>query len=233
VPGATDTAILDINSTITLPSSTSVGTFIHLNTTFVGSNATLTIPTGSTLTILNDFQWNQGGTENGAGSLIIAAGATWHQGTSGTGTLSQRTVNIQGTAIFPNNGFGTISMANGATINNSGTMDFQGSSFSPARARSIILRARPSKTRRAITPSSSAAAVQESPSRTAGTVRAEMGTLGFNGGYVQTAGSSQMAGGILNLSGFMQLQGGELAGVGAFGAASTTLVASCDPVVRG
>ena len=217
VPGAGDTAILNTNATITLPSSTSVGTFIHLDPAFVGSNSTLTIPTGSTLTVLNEFQWDQGGTENGAGTLVIAAGATWRHGQSSiTSTLSQRTINIQGSAIFPNNGFGNIVMSSGATINNSGVMDFQGTFiFSGTGAINNLAGATLKNTT-----SNHTVIISSGPGvafTNAGTVRAEIGTLGFNGGYVQTAGSSQMLGGILNI-GFspLMLNGGELIGTGAF-----------------
>ena len=76
LPGATDTAILTINATITLPGSTSVGTFQHNIGTSVGDSTTLNIAAGATLTVLNNFTW-RGGTESGPGTLTVAPGATF------------------------------------------------------------------------------------------------------------------------------------------------------------
>ena len=50
----------------------------------------------------------------------------------------------------------------------------------------------------------------------AGLVQSQIGTLGFNGGYVQSAGITELSGGTIAVSGTLNLNGGEFTGAGAF-----------------
>jgi hypothetical protein len=116
-PGPADTAILNNagNNTITIPSSLSVGTFQQ-------STGTLTSGAGVTFTVLNEFDW-AGGTQTGGGATTVPAGATLNF-TLGNTTLNTRSLNIAGTATDSVSG-GSLTLANGATINLSGSVDFQ------------------------------------------------------------------------------------------------------------
>ncbi|MEQ1858731.1 MAG: FG-GAP-like repeat-containing protein [Chthoniobacteraceae bacterium] len=207
VPGATDSATLNINATATLPSSTSVGTWIHGGT----SAATLTIPTGMTLTVLNNFTWT-GGTENGPGTLTVASGATFNYSSGSPTFLTARTLNLEGNSLIT--ATQTLTLASGATINNTGTLEIQ-TGLSIGGAGTGTFNNLTGATLRK-TVGGTVIFGNNVAFTNAGTVRAEVGTIGVNGGYTQTAGSSQMFGGILNIFPVLALQGGELAGVGAF-----------------
>src|SRR6476619_4296902 len=64
VPAANDTAILDINSTIDLPSDTSVAAFHQSDGVFRSAG-------GVTLTTLQSFDWT-GGRQTGGGTTLLA-----------------------------------------------------------------------------------------------------------------------------------------------------------------
>ncbi|HET6408124.1 MAG TPA: hypothetical protein VFG14_09605, partial [Chthoniobacteraceae bacterium] len=106
VPGATDTAILNISATITLNVSRGVSVFRQ-------STGTMTGPAGVELTILNSFDWT-GGAQGGAGTTRIAAGGTLNLGGSdpkgmnrsivSDGTTSWISGPVTGSATFMSTG---------------------------------------------------------------------------------------------------------------------------------
>ena len=212
VPGATDTAILNIDSTISLPSSTSVGTFQQSNPPIVGANSIFTSLGGVTLTVLNSFTWS-GGTQSGAGATTVGPGATLSIATSGQDvTLNQRTLNLDGNAIFPSSFTSGMALSNGATINNSGVLDFQGPViFSGTGAFNNLAGA----TLKNTTTNHTVIVDNGIVFTNAGIVQSQIGTLAFNGGYVQNAGSTQLNGGMLSVLGTAFLNGGTLSGAGS------------------
>ena len=213
VPGATDSATLAINATTTLPANHSVGTLLHQS-----GNAILTIPTGVTLTVLTNFTWT-GGTENGAGTLTVAPGGTFtFPGTSGQNAfLTERTLNLQGTSTFSNASSEVIVLAGNATINNSGNLEIRHQlTINNAAGNSGFFNNLAGGTVRGTTATTSLITGGSVTSTNAGILRAELGSLFFNGVLTQTAGSAQLAGGTLGTVIF-QLQGGELVGTGTFG----------------
>ncbi len=213
VPGAGDTAMLDIDATITLPSSTSVGTFIHNNPSFVGANSTVTIPAGVTLTVLSNFTWT-GGTENGAGTTTVAAGATFTYPANGIQTfLDARTLNLVGDTTVAGSFTDDFGMSGGATINNTGVFDIQGTMFftSGPGAFNNLAGATFKKT----AGGSLVLFNLGIDFNNAGLVQVLNGTIGFRG-YTQTAGEIQLNdGGALSFSPAPILNGGVLSGSGS------------------
>ena len=107
VPGASDTAILDINSTIDLPSDTSVGAFRQ-------SDGVFRSPGGVTLTALQSFDWT-GGRQTGGGTTLLAPGSMSTFAGTADKVLDGRTLDNFGTLAWTDTG--AISMP-GSTINN-------------------------------------------------------------------------------------------------------------------
>ena len=215
VPGSTDTAILGINATTTLPANQSIGTLLHQN-----PNAIFTIPAGSTLTVLTNFTWTAG-TQNGQGAITVAPAATFSfPGTSGNNAfLTERTLNLQGSSTFSNPSSEVIVFSGGATINNSGNLEIRNQLlFNHSAGSNGFFNNLAGGTVRNTTDTTFITGTSVA-STNAGILRAELGGLSFNGGLTQTAGSSQLAGGTIGVGGTFLLQGGELAGTGAFGGA--------------
>lgn len=106
IPGATDTAILNIGSTITLNAGNTISTFQQ-------SAGTFTSAAGVTLTVINAFDWT-GGVQGGAGVTQMAATSTLTLGGSGPkglnrplindGTTNWTSGNVNGNGPFTNNG---------------------------------------------------------------------------------------------------------------------------------
>lgn len=113
VPGAADTAILNIASTINLTTGVSVSTFTQTAGTVTGVG---------NMTVGTSFTWS-GGTQSGAATLIIGAGATATLSGSGTKTLDSRFIQNDGTLTIT--GSGALSLLNGPTITNNGIWDYQ------------------------------------------------------------------------------------------------------------
>ena len=115
-PGAGDTAILNTAKIITLSgSNAAVATFQ------LGGGGTLTGV--SNLTISSTMTW-LGGSMEGTGTTIIAAGATLTLPSLGSVLLAQRTLNNNGTVTLP--GAATFFTGTGATINNAGLWNYTG-----------------------------------------------------------------------------------------------------------
>ncbi|MEQ1861587.1 MAG: hypothetical protein ABMA13_16825, partial [Chthoniobacteraceae bacterium] len=110
VPGAGDTAVLSIASTINLTSGTSVGTFQQSAGTFSGAGA---------FTVLTNLTWS-GGTQSGAGSTIV--GGTLALSGAAVKTLDGRILDINGSALWT---AGAIALGNGAQIQNAGVFESQ------------------------------------------------------------------------------------------------------------
>src|ERR1043165_3058864 len=112
VPGAGDTATVGTPWTVTVDVAVTVAN-LTLNTgTITGSQA---------LTTTSAFNWN-GGTMSGSGSTVIPSGSVLTVG--GAGFLDARNLSIAGTANFTGGNY--FYMQNGATLTNSGVIDFQG-----------------------------------------------------------------------------------------------------------
>ena len=107
VPTAGDTAILNIASTINLPSNASVGTFQQSAGTFVS-------PLGTTFTVNTNFTWT-GGVQSGGGTTALGAGSS--STLSGALTLDGRVLSNSGTTT--QSGVTSLTLTNAATISNS------------------------------------------------------------------------------------------------------------------
>ncbi|NET29859.1 cadherin-like domain-containing protein, partial [Okeania sp. SIO1I7] len=79
---------------------------------------------GGTLNITGNLNWT-GGTQGGAGNTTLAAGAIGNISGTDQKSLTERTFNNQGTTTW--SGTGNISAQDGATFNNSSTLDIQNS----------------------------------------------------------------------------------------------------------
>lgn len=206
VPGASDTATLNIKAPINLPRDTSVAIFNQ-------SDGVFTSPGGVTFTVLNNFNWT-GGAQTGAGTTTIAAGATLSHSAGGQDTpLDQRTLNLNGAAIFPSIFGGGIALSNGASINNTGVIDFRGPvTFLGSGTINNLAGA----TLKNTTTNHTVIVENGIAFTNAGLVDSQIGALGFNGGYTQIAGTTQLNGGSIIVSGTLALTGGEFTGSGTF-----------------
>jgi hypothetical protein len=172
------------------------------------SAGTITGPHG--LTTAELFTWGGGtlsgsGANNANGGILLSGGQLF---------LTGRTLNLPAseTATFtgPNT---NLSFGSGATFNSSGTFLAQNNQgFSSGTGggtfdnSGIFTRA---SSGGAFTIASGVAF------NNSGAVRAETGTLVFNGGYTQTAGSLELLGGNVQSATALDLQGGLLTGAGA------------------
>jgi hypothetical protein len=114
VPGAADTAILNISKTIDLSTAdATVANFQQVTGTLTGTK---------TLTVLSSFTWS-GGTESGTGATTLPSGST--SALSGALSLSGRTINNSGTVSL--SGTGNVSASNGPSFHNlaGGIVDLQ------------------------------------------------------------------------------------------------------------
>ena len=110
-PGSTDYAILNINQTINLTSSTLVGYFQQADGTF-------TSPANAILTVLHDLNWT-GGTMGGSG--VTNANGGLQMNTQASHVLDGRTLNLPAGQTATMSGGAYLQMQNGARINNAGT----------------------------------------------------------------------------------------------------------------
>ena len=110
VPGAADAAVLNVSSTINLPSSTSVGSFQQ-------SAGTFTSPANVTFTVLETFQWTGGtmsgnGVTNADGGLLMSGSPV---------VLNGRTLNLPvGESASLSGANAVLFFQNGARFNNAG-----------------------------------------------------------------------------------------------------------------
>ena len=201
VPGAGDTAILNINAQITLPTSTSVATFVQ-------STGTFTSPANATLTVLNNFNWS-GGAQTGAGTTLVPSGATFNYAPAGNITpLSQRLLELDGTSAVSGAFGGGLALSSGAIINNRGLFDIQnGTDFSGSGTFHNFATLRKSGNTNSF--GTGVAFVN------AGTVQALGGALNFSGGYTQSAGATLLSGGTVSFGGTALFSAGTLSGAGS------------------
>lgn len=177
VPDADDTAILNINSTINLPTDTQVATFQQSAGTFTGPGV---------FTVLGSFD-RSGGTMSGTGTTDVASGATLSISGPGAKALIQRTLSNGGMATW---GQGSIDFSNGATFINKGSFVAQSDSVmrNVNGSNTFINEAEGTLT------NNTGATVVEVTFSNAGTVNILSGALNFNGSFTQTAGSTRVVG---------------------------------------
>ena len=127
VPGSGDTAIIDNGGTVALDMDVTVQSLTLSGYSTLGGS--------DVITVTNMMAWSSHTSMAGTGATNIASGATLNL-TVGWGNygnhypiLDTRTLNIAGTAILSNTVsadiYSRLGLANGATINNSGILDFQ------------------------------------------------------------------------------------------------------------
>ena len=112
VPGAGDTATVGSSIAVTVDVAVTIANLTLNSGTINGSQA---------LTVTTAMSWN-GGTMSGSGSTVIPSGSVLTVG--GAGFLDARALSIAGTANFTGGNY--FYMQNGATLTNSGVIDFQG-----------------------------------------------------------------------------------------------------------
>ena len=115
VPGPSDTAILALNTTVTLSADAAVSNLVFSAGTLSG---------GGMLTVGGTLTWT-GGTMQGSGKTVIPSGAELVLSGSGDKTLNQRTLDNAGTLTWSGGTWlsgGTATILNQAT----GVIDLQG-----------------------------------------------------------------------------------------------------------
>jgi hypothetical protein len=187
------------------------GTFnLTVNLSFVNvtlSSGTLTGP--GTLTVTSAATWT-GGTMSGSGTTTIVAAATLTISGSGSSTLDTRTLLLAGATNWT--GSGTLTLANGALIDNqaSGLFTIQGSGSLLGSGNfhneGSLIKASGSGT----TTVASGIAVTNS----GGQVSVQGGTLSFAGAYNQNAGSTEVRSGAFLGGNGVNILGGMLSGSG-------------------
>jgi hypothetical protein len=177
-----------------------------------------------------------GGTLAGSNTLVVSGPASWTSGTmSGSGTtllmsglglggasktLNQRTVVLSGGTAAMNTNVSFISMRNGATFTNQGTVElsndgglgnnqgfFDGGSGSGAFNNHGTLR-------KLATGNSGASRFSGIAVTNTGLVDVQAATLSFSGGFTQTAGTTRLSGGTLVSATPLMINGGTLEGSG-------------------
>ncbi len=185
------------------------GGTLNINTALNAANVTIsggTLGGSGTLTVASALAWS-GGTMSGSGATTVS-GATTISG-AGDKTLSARTLNLNGPATW--SGTGNLVVSAAATINNAATFDIQTDADIPgALTFNNTMAGTLRKSAGVATTSFGAGSVVN----TSGTVQALIGTLQFAGGFTQTDGSTQLAGGALATTTTLAFQGGELRGAG-------------------
>jgi hypothetical protein len=183
-----------------------VGSQISMDIGLTFSMSSGTMSGTGNLILLGPFNWS--------GGLLTSAGSTTCNGAltvSGTAALSlgQRILNVNAATTYT--GTGTLTLSNGATINNNGTWDAQsdvtiaagsgaGSSF---------------KNFGTFRKSAGAGTTTVQPPFTnSGTVDVQSGTLSA-ASYSQTAGTTKLTGGAFTSAANIAISGGSLAGSGS------------------
>ncbi|HEX5175934.1 MAG TPA: hypothetical protein VFV83_02840, partial [Chthoniobacteraceae bacterium] len=183
-----------------LDSDTTVGTFQQTDGILRGAG---------TLTVQSEFVWT-GGVQDGPGQTTIAVGAILSIGGSSAKTLNSRTIALIGDGLL--SGTGALMFGGTAKLSIRGDFailsdaDFLGQAESTPNidvSSGGILR----KTGGLLTTE-----FDRIPVSSAGTVQTEAGTLEFGGSFTQTAGMTQLAGGVL--AGVLNFAGGLVTGAG-------------------
>jgi uncharacterized repeat protein (TIGR01451 family) len=217
------------SGTYAVAGATVIGSGGTLNLNMDGTTANMTIGgVGSTLggsgtiSVTNIMDWSSHTTMVGTGATNIASGATltvtvgWGNPGNHYPVLDTRTLNIAGTAILtstnPADIYSRLGLANGATISNTGTLDFQsdtGMAQDNGNAASVNNSGTFRKSGGTGTSTVSGVLVNNT-----GTVQAQSGTLSFTG-FTQNSGVTMLNGGSLaSASGPLNFYGGTLQGVG-------------------
>ncbi len=153
----------------------------------------------------------------GSGSLSISPGATLNIGGSAAKTLSQRTINNQGTILLHDQA--TVTCGTGATLNNlaGGTLDIQTDAaltFSNASPMLVINNAG-----RFVKSAGTQTSLIAAGLNNSGTIEVNAGTLQFQGSWSQTAGSTTVGAGTVLGATLLNIGGGILSGTGTIQAA--------------
>jgi len=198
-PGAADTAILSINSTIDLGSTPrTVATFQQTAGTLTGA---------ASFTVTDSLVWN-GGTMSGAGTTFIDSAATATLGGSIDRQLITRTLSNAGTLNWSGTGQFVL---NGGKIDNSGAFNLLSDATmavgSPATFNNLAGGTLVKSGGTGVSTISIGIAVNN-----AGTVRVVDGDLDLGSAYTQTAGLTALAGGTFITPGTLTFAGGELTG---------------------
>ena len=180
----------------------------------LGANGTVG-GTGA-LGIGSALYWTNGVIQ-GSGSLSISPGATLNIGGSAGKTLSQRTINNQGSILLHDQA--TVTCGTGATLNNlaGGTLDIQTDAsltFSNAGPMLIMNNAG-----RLVKSAGTQTSLIAADLNNSGTIEVKAGTLQFQGSWSQTAGSTTVDAGTVLGGTLLSIGSGTLAGSGTVQAA--------------
>lgn len=181
---------------------------INLSALFMSAG---TLQGSDTLTVSTSAAWS-GGTMGGSGTTNANSGIVF-TGAATKDVVGSRTLNTAGTTTWS----GTVRIGGSASIHNSGLWDgLDGALLSPINPTTGSFENQSGATlRKSAGTGTSTIGV---PFTNAGTVRAQTGTLGFTGGYVQTAGLTSAEGGALGASSPLDIQGGTVGGNSTIGA---------------
>lgn len=183
------------------------------------TSATLTTFSGGiisgtgTLTTTGVFTWT-GGTMSGSGLTVIPPGASFNlTGTAATRLDTAHTLLNAGTGVM--NSSSDLTMATGGVFSNTGLLDLRSD-------RGIIGSSSTFYNSGSFSKSAGAGTSTVGVSFTnLGTVSAMTGTLSFTGSYTQNGGSIALAGGTVNMSSPLNIQGGTLSGTGTINGSVT------------
>ena len=198
------------SANVTLNSPATIGTLNVHNTATLGGTGTIHLTAASPVS-----EWT-GGTINGSGTITVNAGANFQlDGLTAAMTLDTRPIVNNGTLSYVSATNGLI-LANGAVITNAGgatlTLD-AGPGIGVSGINNVI--ANNGLLQRNVN-----GTIGISPAVTnTSTINANLGTLAFNGGLTQTAGTTNLLGGSISSPSAISLAGGSLTGNGTVAAA--------------
>jgi len=209
--GTITPGIFTVNgANVTLNSAATIGTLNVHNAATLGGTGTIHLTAASPVS-----EWT-GGTINGSGTLTVNAGANFQlDGLTAAMTLDSRPLVNNGTLSYVSAVNGLI-LANGAVITNAGgatlTLD-AGPGIGISGINNVI--ANNGLLQRSVN-----GTIGISPAVTnTSAINANLGTLAFNGGLTQTAGSTNLLGGSISSPSTVSLAGGTLTGNGTVSAA--------------
>jgi uncharacterized protein YaiE (UPF0345 family) len=180
----------------------------------LGTNGT--VGGTGTLGIGSVLHWTNGVIQ-GSGSMNISPGATLDIGGSAGKTLSQRTINNQGSILLHDQA--TVTCGTGATLNilAGGTLDIQtDASLTFSNAGPMLLM---NNAGRLVKSAGTQTSFIAADLNNSGTIEVKAGTLQFQGSWSQTAGSTTVDAGTVLGGTLLSIGGGTLAGSGTVQAA--------------
>jgi uncharacterized repeat protein (TIGR01451 family) len=195
---------------VTLNSPATIGTLNVHNAATLGGSGTIHLTAASPVS-----EWT-GGTINGSGTLTVNAGANFQlDGITAAMTLDTRPLVNNGTLSYVSTANGLV-LANGAVITNAAgatlTLD-AGPGIGVSGINNVIANG-------GLLQRNAAGTIGISPAVTnTSAINANLGTLAFNGGLTQTAGSTNLLGGSISSPSPIALSGGTLTGNGTVSAA--------------